>query len=1391
MISFILCFKDLRNQNVIGFYRTYDDSGYTWTKCDTNCYTCIAGAETDSVHTDHSNQNCLSCDENKGKYFYEEEYNKNIKNCYNKEEMEELLLTSPFFLDTKQNPPKWAKCYDKCLTCSKKPKYDILDPTKIIQMNCDTCDYTGYIKANTFCYQIAGGSKGFTKDGITSYCKELYDDKTGKQLGIFDEGNECIIKPDNTYFDENNLLNYCENNCGLCEFDTTRDSNNFCLKCINNFIMNKDSTDCECPKYLGLETSTSNNCVNCKYSPDGPYNYDGHCVSSRKIDNINYSIINITYNIISKCKRPCLKCDSNGRCSSCRTNYYYDKEAYNKNKDNNKICLTYKECLDIGIPLIDFNLCYNCKEHNGYKLPNTNDCVSSVDNLNTYYYYKYAEYNALGRCHKKCNGCFGAPKGEKEQNCRDCLDTGNYVYNETTHNCDKIEIEIKEDKCPNLLYYIDNSETDIDKKKKCIPEGNLCPDDYPYLIQYLNLCVEKCPENNFIEWNEDIPIITYNTHENQDLIFKNILDNTCVHFSNDKDYILDFWEYFDEKITNERYSIFYYFYPYYGRNLETYNDGQSLYIFGEDTTLHITRLSVENSYIFKNQKNNNFEYNSNSNYFDKYYFFINNGEYYSYRNTRRVSIIYLSECEKLIKRLNNILDSTDLLLLKLDIYRNDTKNEIMTNKVEYKIYHPTGDFEFDLEICDNYPINIITPTYIYEGLEENKKLLKVLRNVVKKGYEPFILYSNFYTETCEQYSNEDNVDMTLKDRRKYIYEKIKNFKFCEKNCYYKSTDENINFVNCICKAKKTITPDIDDLSFNTLDEENEQNYLSEKLSQKLNDIEKNKINDYFNFYLVKCYKLLFSKKGFYYNYALAIIIILFVLYILFMLFYFCVGFDNYINELKKFLFIKYLGKDSITKIYYTKKTEENNNNISFDDDLKEKETNLYRKKKIQNRTNSDNIYNRQYKFNVHDPNKWIRENKSSILSYPVKDDQIKVVNDYKYKSNNLYKNTNTIQNDYENINNKNNNNDDKDIINNDANPPKRKNNNYYSMEHNNDLINARTVNPITNKNYDYVEDALNGKKKTKNNNIDNNNIISSVEEIKNEDIDKNEEINNKNKIFNKKSEEHNTTPAIYIYNLILENDIEESKLEEIEEKKMSNIITKREYSFLNDGEINELDFDNSFTHDKRNFIRIYYSFIKYNLLIFFSFLVYEDFNVSFAKIALFINYLILYLTFNTMFFNNNSIHNIYIKEGNYDIGYHSGKILGAFVLSLIFIKLIQLWITFNRRKSLKMKLMKRYTDSKNEILRMIEKYYLNLRIYFPISLIVIIFICFYASVVCAVYINSHKYLILNWIICIIFHFVYSLILNFIPTILRYLSLKENNNKNRTMYKASRIISYFL
>ena len=1394
LILFFVFFIKITYQNIIGFYQTYNNTSneYNWTKCHENCYTCDKGKVGE-------NDNCLSCDQNKEKYFLEGDIN---SNCYNKLELQSFLNNISFFLDKKQNPPKWVKCHQNCTSCSKRPTINLIDSSEI--MNCDSCK-ENFIKVNTFCYEKAAEETdkiGFIKNGVTTYCGRLNDDHTGKQLGIKAGGKECIIKPENTYFkdgDPNKILIDCAHNCGKCEYINSEVQ---CLKCINNFIMNSTSK-CICPKYLGLVNS---NCINCKYYPQNPYNNNGECVPSREIDGIIYNIINTTYNIISKCKRPCLQCDDNDRCITCRTNYYLDKISLqdNSTEDNNKICLSYNECLKIGIPIIDFNICYNCKDIGKCKLPDNNVCVSEPINSPNSYFKIKEEYNAYVLCHKNCLGCSAPPNGDKKQNCINCKDSENYSYNNITKNCEKKEIEIKEEICQNLLYYIDNGEADPNKRKKCIPGGEFCPDDLPYLIQNLKLCVNNC--NYSIEWqNGDITNISYNG-QNENTIFERFLHNQCIYFSNKinshlNEYIKYYWDYLELSISKKNNTIF--SSNYLGRNLEYYNNDKSLYYFGENTAFHITKISYENSFILsKNPKNNNLIYNSYSNYFDNIYSFENHWDY-NYRNERRISIIYLSECEKIIKRLNDIPEYEDLLILKLDLYRNEKTNEIITNKVEYKIYNSLDGSVLDLGICDNYPINIITPTTIVnENIEENEKLLKKLKNVLKEGYEPFILYSNFYTETCEQFSNENNVDMTLKDRRKYIYEKVKKFQFCEKNCYYKSTDENLNFVNCICKIKTT--QDLENIvfNFNTLEEENKNNYANDKLSKILENIENSKINDYFNFYLIKCYKLFFSKKGFYYNYACILIIGLFILYILFMLFYFCLGFDYYINELKKLLFEKYLGKDKNTKIYYYKKDEESK--ISFEDEeIKEKETTIIKTQKIQNRTNTDNIYNREKNFKVHEPNKWIRENKSSILAEPIKDDQIKVVNDYKYKSNDIYKNKDNIIKDYNNENNNdNNNNKNDDTIESNASPPKRKNikNNYfYSMEQNNELVNARTVKPITKINYDHIQSQLKGKEKLEQIFNDNNNKISNNDNNLNikieENNNENEQINNKNKknnIFNKKSEYHNTSPAIYIYNLILENDINSSTIIEKEEEEIkSNIITKREYSFLNDGEINELDYDNSFEHDKRNIFRIYWSFIKYNLLIYFSFLLYEDFNVNFVKIALFLNYLILYLTFNTMFFNNNSIHNIYINEGQYKIGYHFLSIFGSFVISLIFIKLIQLWITFNRRKSLKMKLMKRYTDSKNEILKMIENYTFNIKIYFPISVIIIIFFCYYVSVVCAVYRYSHKFLIVNWILCIIFHLIYSLLLNIIPTILRFLSLKEKTERKKKIFTASRILSYFL
>ena len=1431
ILKLIFLIKITLQDDIIGFYQEFDTQvmSYIWNSCHSTCYTCVKNMDT------NNNQNCLSCNPKLGRYLL---HNDIQQNCYT---LEELQSNNPdniaYILDTKQTPNKWVACHQNCKTCSDKPSLD-QDRTTIIQMNCLECK-EGFIKVNTFCYPKDTNDEdniGFIiEDGSTKHCGDFNDDETGQQLGII-EGNKCIIKPESYYFPQNNKakkLKKCENRCLACEGiqDNSDDEKSNCLKCKENYV--QTSTGCECPNYLGIETQT-NNCVNCKYSPEGPYNLEGVCTSTKTSE---YQIINTTYNIISNCKRPCLTCD-NGRCTKCAPNYFLDKisEQNDTINDDNKICLTYNECKMIGFPDVNFSFCIFCdKTKNEYKIMNQNDCKVVNNPQNEGYYYTIDEnHPALGICHERCETCNGRHKGFKFQNCKTCKEPLLYELNTETNNCDEIVREEEEEKieeeeeiitCDDMLFYIDVDENEENEeninKIKCINGSNLCPDEYQYLDQSNLMCVKNYSYN--VIWTDNglfIKDIEYSDQYNEEEIFEQMMYNNYIHFSNNLSYLEKFWDLLDRKIKNGNITFNY--------NLRRLSLGftnfeleGNHYIFNGDSTFHITRTYLQNQLIrTSNSKNNYFAYNYGANYMGDVYsnnFRIKN-KYDIYRNKRRVSMIYLSECEKIIKLYHNI--NSELYILKLDIYKNITNDAINTNKVIYQIYDPRyiPRSPIDLKICKQYPINIITPiSYSNEKSSEGYTIYRKLLNIKNAGFEPFIVYSDFYTKICNQYKSLHGTDMNMKDRKVYVYDKIKNFYFCQKNCDYRSTDEIINFINCICIPKnygddENNNFNILDEDFTTLDENNEDYYKNVEQNKLLEKINNHKINDYFNFYLVQCIKLLFSYDGFFYNYVSMIIICMYVLYLILIFLYSCIGFDFYINILKEMLFHKFLYRE----YWRIKKKEgissEEENNISFEEELKEKDINTIANRKIQNRTNTKNVFERIKKFNPREDNKWIRINKSSVLIDPLKDDQIQPVNEYTYKEKDIYKNKENQIRDYQNNIN---------ISSNNYNaPPKRidnKNNNYYHMEKNNDLINARTIKPITSHNYDDIQTLVKGQQKSdqkieetdENNKNDINIIDKEINQEKehekqneqNEEIafgkekmdqeqEKEKNINNdKNNInlrYNKKTEIHNTSPAIYIYNLILSDYSEDLVIEEKVEKK-SNLITKREYSFLNDGEINELDFDNSVFHDKRNFIRIYYSFLKYNCLLIFTFFVYEDFNLNFVKYALFIFYALLYLTFNAAFFNNNSIHNIYINEGDYVLSYHAWKIFLAFILSLIFIKLIKWWITFYRRRSLNMKLLKRYTDAKNEILRMIEQYHFHLKIFFSISCAIFILFWYYISVIFAVFRYSYWYLLLNWGYCALFHLAYSIVLNIIPTILRFVALKK---EIKSLYAISRIISYF-
>ncbi len=92
---------------------------------------------------------------------------------------------------------------------------------------------------------------------------------------------------------------------------------------------------------------------------------------------------------------------------------------------------------------------------------------------------------------------------------------------------------------------------------------------------------------------------------------------------------------------------------------------------------------------------------------------------------------------------------------------------------------------------------------------------------------------------------------------------------------------------------------------------------------------------------------------------------------------------------------------------------------------------------------------------------------------------------------------------------------------------------------------------------------------------------------------------------------------------------------------------------------------------------IYYSFLEYSQLIIFTFITNTDFNIRQIKIALFIFSFILFLTFNTLFFTDESMSHIYKQGGAFDFIYNlpktifSGVCCGVINFLLKFLSLSQ------------------------------------------------------------------------------------------------------------------------
>ena len=305
-----------------------------------------------------------------------------------------------------------------------------------------------------------------------------------------------------------------------------------------------------------------------------------------------------------------------------------------------------------------------------------------------------------------------------------------------------------------------------------------------------------------------------------------------------------------------------------GLKNESINKTKDEIIIGENSIFQVTTPELQKYYIENNLYNN-------------------------------ISSLDLKECEHLLKLKYGISDLDSLIILKMDISRNDT----ISTQIEYEVYNPYNYEKLNLSICENIQIDIYPPINLNQSLYDLAKHLK------EQGYDLFNSYDDFYTDICSPYNSVNNTDVTIKDRKYYFY--ASNITLCEETCEYKEFYVKPMKAKCRCNTKTEVK------------EDNEVKFSPNKIIENFYKVEK-----YTNIKIIICYKSVFSLKGQKNNIGSYIVLIIFVIFIIIMI----INFKTFNSKIMSIIKIISIRKKSMIKeldgqknFKYNKKINNKNN----------------------------------------------------------------------------------------------------------------------------------------------------------------------------------------------------------------------------------------------------------------------------------------------------------------------------------------------------------------------------------------------------------------------------------------------------------------------------------
>ena len=276
---------------------------------------------------------------------------------------------------------------------------------------------------------------------------------------------------------------------------------------------------------------------------------------------------------------------------------------------------------------------------------------------------------------------------------------------------------------------------------------------------------------------------------------------------------------------------------------------------------------------------------------------------------------------------------------------------------------------------------------------------------------------------------------------------------------------------------------------------------------------------------------------------------------------------------------------------------------------------------------------------------------------------------------------------------------------------------------------------------------------------------------------------NKNKIIKKKS-----NLSSLINNINPHNTINKETQNITKDKKE---IKNKDVLKYNDIELNSLLYKKALKHDKRKYFEYYISLLKSNHLLIFAFYSNnKDYNSQIIKIFLFFFSFTVELTVNALFFSDETMHKIYLDEGEFNFIYQLPQIIYSSIISIVIISLMK-YLALSRKIILEIKYAKTKNIFDEKLKENIPILKIKFALFFIIAFILLSFYLYYITCFCGVYVNTQIHVIKDTLISFGLSLVYPFGTCLVPGLFRMNALKDKKKDKECLYKYSQLIQQLL